>query len=505
MAEGPYLLGVDYGTESCRVGIFQADGTPLALASQEHALHHPRPGWAEQDPDQWWAGLVAACNHAMRDSGVSPDAIAGMAVDATSATVLAVDANGRHLRPAIMWMDLRATDEANEIEQSGHRALKYNGQGPVPAEWGLPKVMWLRRHEPEVYDNAAHIVDATDWLVNKLTGEWAGTVNIAAGKYYHDRDIGGFPQDLLDNIGLDGFVDKYPQPIVDITHVTGELTGPAAHELGLRAGIPVAQGGMDGYMGALGLGVVAPGSMAMITGSSHAMIGQAADPIYGRGFYGAFTDALIPGAYTVEAGQSSSGSIVAWFKNRFAGDIRVEAEQRGVGIYDLLNERASDVPIGSDGLICLDYFQGNRSPYTDPLARGMLWGLTLSHTPGHVFRAIIEGICFGTENILREMRDDGYRPNETIVAGGPTNSKLWMQMHADVSNVPLSITRTGAYAPVVGSAMCAAVGAGVHPDLQTAAEEMIEVERTIEPDEKAHERYQFYFERYVRGYHQMKA
>lgn len=504
MAQGPYLMGVDYGTESCRVGIFEPDGTAVVTATEGYDLTHPRPGWAEQDPDDWWAALVTASNQAIDESGVSPDAIAGLSIDATSATVLAMDANDRHMRPAIMWMDVRASEEAHRIEQTGHAALKYNGYGAVSAEWGLPKAMWLKEHEPDTYRDAAHIVDCGDWVVNRLTGEWAGSINFAASKYYYDRDTGGFPESLFSELDIGDLLDKYPKNIVDTSQVTGELTGTAAEELGLRAGIPVAQGGIDAYTGALGLGVVEPGNLALITGSSHVMIGQAAEPIHGRGFWGAYTDALIPGEYTVEAGQASTGSIVAWFKNRFAGDARADAEQRGVDPYDILNELAAEVPIGSDGLVVLDYFQGNRSPYTDPLARGMMWGLTLSHTPGHVFRAILEGVCFGTENIFREMRDDGFRFTETIVAGGPTKSALWMQMHADVSNLPLSITRSGDVAPVLGSAMLAAVGAGIHPDIQTAAREMVHVERTVEPDADAHEEYQFYFERYVKAYHQMK-
>lgn len=504
MAQGPYLMGVDYGTESCRVGIFEPDGTAVTFSSRVHELTHPRPGWAEQDPDQWWDGLVAATNEAIAESGVPPDAIAGISVDATSATVLAMDSNDRHLRPAIMWMDVRASDEAERIAGTDHPMLKYNGYGAVSAEWGIPKAMWLKEHEPEVYRDAAHIVDAGDWVVNRLTGEWAASVNMAAAKYYHDRDEGGFPEDLFDQLGIADILDKFPEEVVDTTHVTGELTSAAAEELGLAPGIPVAQGGIDAYMGALGLGVVEPGTMALITGSSHVMIGQAAEPIHGRGIWGSYTDALIPGEYTVEAGQASTGSVVAWFKNRFAGDVRAEAEQRGVDPYDILNDMAADVPIGSDGLIVCDYFQGNRSPYTDPLARGMFWGLTLSHGPAHVFRAILEGVCFGTENIFRTMREGGFTPTETIVAGGPTKSPLWMQMHADVSNLPLSITRSGDVAPVLGSAMLAAVGAGVHPDIQTAAREMVHVERTIEPDADAHEQYQFYLDRYVRAYEQMR-
>jgi ribulose kinase len=291
--------------------------------------------------------------------------------------------------------------------------------------------------------------------------------------------------------------------MLELGSVAGELRRKAAEEMGLEAGTPVAQGGVDAFVGALGLGVVEPARLALITGSSHVMIGQAARPLHGQGIFGAFTDALIPGQYTVEGGQVSTGSVVAWFKNRFASIAVAEAKRRDVDPYEVLNEMAREVPLGSDGLVVLDYFQGNRTPYTDPLARGMMWGLSLSHSPGHIFRAIMEGICYGTEHVFRTMREHGFKPTETVVAGGPTKSELWMQMHADVSNVPISLTREGESA-VLGSAMLAAVGAGVYPDIQTAAQNMVHIERTLEPDPERHEAYSFYVDRYIETYPQMR-
>ncbi|MDQ6949603.1 MAG: FGGY-family carbohydrate kinase, partial [Actinomycetota bacterium] len=316
-------------------------------------------------------------------------------------------------------------------------------------------------------------------------------------------DQGGFPESLFQAVGIEDLLEKYPQNLLDLGVVLGGLRKDVAEELGLRPDIPVAQGGVDAHMGALGLGVVEPGKLALITGSSHVMIGQSADPLHGRGFWGAYTDAMIPGQYTVEAGQASTGSVVAWFKNNFAGEAVAEAQRRGADPYVVLGEMAREVPIGSDGLIVLDYFQGNRTPHSDPLARGMIWGLSLSHGPGHVFRAIMEGICFGTEDIFRTLREQGYEPKSIVVSGGSTKSDLWMQMHADVSNVPISLTRVGE-GPVLGSAMLAAVGAGIYPDLQTAAEHMVHTERTVEPDPARHAEYEFYVDKYIETYPRMK-
>jgi FGGY-family pentulose kinase len=503
MADGPYLLGIDFGTGGARVGIFDAAGGPQGFSSVEFATTHPRAGWAEQDPNEWWSALVQATRGALEESGVSADDIVGISLDGTSATVVAADADGNALRPALLWMDVRAADQADRIANTAHPALKYNGYGAVSAEWGLPKAMWIKENEPDTWNSAVHVADEVDWVSARLTGEWAGNINSAASKFYHDRDEGGFPTDLFDQVGVPDLMDKYPTDIKDLGVVVGGLKADVAQELGLKEGTPVAAGGIDAYMGQLGLGVVEPGKIALITGSSHVMLGQAAKPIHGKGFWGSYTDALVPGQYTVEAGQVSTGSVVAWFKNNFGGAANAEAEKRGVDPYVILNEMAEKVAPGSEGLLVLDYFQGNRSPYTDPLARGQISGLSLVHGAGHVFRAILEGICYGTEHIFRALRDNGFEPRVNVVSGGPTKSELWMQLHADISNVPIAFTKVGE-GPVLGSAMLAAVGAGIHSDLKEASDKMVHTDRTIEPNQERHEQYQFYVDRYIEMYPKVK-
>ena len=329
MTEGPYLLGIDFGTGGARVGVFDTEGTPVVFNEQEFTLKHPRPGWAEQDPDQWWSCLVAAVNGAMDEGGIPPEEIAGISVDAASSTVLAMDEGDRHLRPAIMWMDVRASEQADRIARTGDNALKYNGYGAVSAEWGLPKALWIKDNEPDLYKNARHICDCGDWLIHRLTGVWTSSINMASSKYYYDRDEGGYPESLYDAVGGGDLLEKFPKDVLDLGVVAGGLRKGVAEEFGLKAGTPVGEGGVDAYVGALGLGVVEPGKMALITGSSHVMIGQTSEPIHDPGFWGAYTDAMIPGQYTVEAGQASTGSIVAWFKNQFAGDAAAEARGRG--------------------------------------------------------------------------------------------------------------------------------------------------------------------------------
>ena len=503
MAEGPYLLGIDYGTGGVRVGIFDREGNPLVFHGVEFGTSYPRPAWAEQSPDTWWSSLVRATRGALEKSGVAADDIAGIGVDTTAATLLAIDSNDRPIRPAIMWMDVRAAQQARRLEQTGDPSLKYAGYGSVSAEWGLPKALWIKENEPDTFKRATRLVEAADWLIHRLTGEWTGSINILAAKYFYDRDAGGYPTSLLDAVGGTDLLEKLPHNALDLGAVAGALRADAAAELGLRPGTPVAEGGIDAYMGALGLGLTEPGKMAFITGSSHVMIGQTAQPIHGQGFWGTYTDAMFPGQYTIEAGQVSTGSIVAWFKRNFGATVTAEAESRGVDPYIILGELARDLPPGSDGLVVLDYFQGNRSPYTDSSARGVITGLSLSHTVGHIFRAILEGICYGSEHIFQTFRSHDYVPTEILVSGGPTKSDLWMRMHADVSNVPITLTKV-TEGPVLGSAILAAAGAGIYPSVAEAAKGMVTVERTIEPDPVRHEEYRFFVDRYIETYPKLR-
>ncbi|MGH3145730.1 MAG: FGGY family carbohydrate kinase, partial [Rubrobacter sp.] len=236
MSEGSYVLGIDFGTESVRVGIFDPEGTPVVFAGEAYSLKHPRPGWAEQDPDEWWSCLVKATRRALEEGDVSPEEIAGLSVDATTCTVVALDRRDRVLRPAIMWMDVRAVDQALRVQQTEDPALKYNGFARVSAEWMPSKALWLKENEPDTYENAEHVCECLDWVTRRLTGEWTASINTASFRWYYDRNEGGFPESLYGALGLDDLLGKFPQQVLDMGEVVGGLRKEVAEELGLPAG-----------------------------------------------------------------------------------------------------------------------------------------------------------------------------------------------------------------------------------------------------------------------------
>jgi len=496
---GPFVLGIDMGTESVRAGLFDLAGRPLALEATTYKLSYPHSGWAEQDPDEWWAALIRSVRTVMSRTRVQPDQVMGISSDSTTCSIVALDASNVPLRPALLWMDVRAADQARRIAQSQDPARKYNGYGPVSAEWYPCKALWLKEQEPDTYRQSTHLVECTDWLTFKLTDRWTVNMNTASVRAYYDHDAGGWPQTFYAEIGLGDIFEKLPQDVLHLGERVGGLSPAAAKELGLQAGIPVAQGAGDAWAAQIGLNVTKPGSMALITGSSHVLTGQSAQPTSGKGFFGTYSDAVIPGQYTIEGGQASTGSIIKWFKDNFSKDVIAEAERYGIDCYHLLEQQTSKIPLGSDGLIVLDYWQGNRTPYVDPEARGIMWGFSLHHTAAHVYHAIQEGICYGTAHILKAMHAGGFDVTEFVACGGATRSRNWMQMHADVTGVPIALTAIGD-AATLGSAILAAVGAGAFPNIQEAASAMVHTLEVIQPNQQHHADYQFYLDTYIATY-----
>lgn len=499
----PYVMGIDAGTSSIRAAIFDLKGKIVIFRDESYPLYTPSPGWAEQRPEDWWDALCRASRRAIADSGINPADIAGISADTTSCTVVLLDNGMKPIRPAIMWMDVRASAQAKKIKSTGHSALKYNGYNNVTPEWMPCKALWLKENEPANYDRAEHIVDCIDWMMYRLTGRLTASINTVSARWYYDRRSGGWPHDFYDMIGLEDLIEKFPKDVLDMGSYAGRLSKAAAEDLGLVAGIPVGEGGADAYVGMLGLNVVEPGKMVMITGSSHAHLCLSNKEVHAPGIFGSYPDAIVPGLDLIEAGQVSTGSIVNWFKNNFCGDAAEAARQKGCSLYKLLDDEAVKLPVGSEGLIVLDYFQGNRTPYTDPDVRGIIYGLTLKHTPYHIFRAVIEGICYGTENIFRNFDTAGLRPKEIYISGGAAKSRWWLQAHADVSNVPVFIPEVSE-APCLGSAILGAVAAGAYGSVQEAAGKMVSYIDRVEPDLERHQQYKFYADKYIEMYPLLK-
>lgn len=489
-----HFLTADGGTESLRVRIYNLDGNCVASHAEPYETKFLAGARAEQNAEDWWSSLVKATQICLKEANLSGDAIDTMTYATTCCTVVALDKNGAPLRPALMWMDVRANKEAEAVLETGdpRLVLNSNGQGPVSAEWMIPKALWLKQNEPQIFDKAVTICEYQDYLTMRLTGERCASLNNVGLRWHYDNRDGGWATGIIDKLGMSELLDKWPSRVVAPGDVVGNLNATAAAELGLTTRTKLVQGGADALIGMIGLGVAKPGQLALITGSSHLQFGVTDSPLHAQGVWGSYADILYPERYIVEGGQTSTGSIINWFR-RLVGQIDL----------DELNEKAALLPPGSEGLIAQDHFQGNRTPYTDANSRGAFIGLTLSHEPHHIFRAIIEGICFGTRTILDSFKNGGYTSNEMTVGGGATASRLWMQIHADTAGIPVRIPAS-TDAPSMGSAILAAHGAGYFASIDEGIDAMVKPGIMIEPDPGAMAAYNGVYEQYRELYLALK-
>ncbi len=489
-------LTADGGTESLRARIYDLSGTCLGQKAVPYETKFSPGARAEQNPEDWWNALIAATAGAIADAGIDAAEIEAMCFATTCCTVVALDEHGRALRPALLWMDVRANAEADAVLATGDAALAINGagQGPVSAEWMIPKALWLKRNEPATFDAAHTICEYQDFLTLRLTGERCASLDNAGLRWHYDNRGGGWARGILAKLDLEALEAKWPARVVAPGQVVGTLTPHAAHALGLRQSVKVVQGGADALIGMIGLGVAQPGQLALITGSSHLQFGVTQAPLHAPGVWGAYPDIVYPGRWIVEGGQTSTGSIINWLRRLTGGTLDL-AE---------MNRQAEALEPGCDGLIVQDHFQGNRTPYTDPLSRGAIVGLTLAHEPQHIFRAIIEGIGFGTRAILDAFRAGGYASTEITVGGGATASRLWMQIHADTAGLPVRIPAS-ADAPSTGSAVLAAHGAGRFASIDEGITAMVRPGTSIDPRPREIALYDEIYQRYRALYPALKG
>ena len=522
-------MAVDGGTESIRACCFDAiDGTIIGQScASPYTTYHPQPGWAEQHPKDWYEQLGSSVRNAIQslpkedseedddDSSSSSYEICAICLDTTCCSVVVLDDMYEPLRPALLWMDARSALQTKEILKKckGDKALRINcgGEGPLSAEWMTPKSLWIYQNEPEIWNQANTICEYQDYLNYKLTGQMVASSCNAASRWHwngeecilnpeetNDDDkeknektkkktkpYPGRPLSMYKKLGISSLAEKLPQKCIPMGTVVGRLTKDAAQHLNLPIDLPVIQGGPDAFVGMIGLGCIHPGQLCLITGSSHLHCVVTSKPTTARGTWGAYRGAPLPGMNFAEGGQSSTGSIVRWAKNKvFQNDDDTDTLS-----YKELDEEASQILPGCDGLVALETFQGSRTPVTDPLARGALLGMTLSHTRGHMWRALMEGVCYGTKACIDGLSNAGHVADEIIIAGGTTRSPLWLQMHADVTGLPVVVCENGGDAPLLGCAILASLGVGIHESIEDAVKSMVRQERRVLPNDAISNQY----------------
>lgn len=485
------LLTIDLGTEGARVGAFTEDGTPLGTAHRPYSTHHPRPGWAEQDPRDWWAAITAATRQLLdSESCRAAGQVISIAAATTASTVAVVDATGAPLRPAILWMDARGAAESEQTARLSqqHPILAWSG-GSDAAEWLLPKAMWLKKHDPDTYESAARIVEAVDYLMFRLTGRWVGSQMNAVCKYNYDALNGRFPAELYAALGMEDLIGKLPDEIVAVGGVAGTLTEGAAADLAISGTPVVAVGGIDAHVSLLACGGRADGLVSIVSGTSSAFVTEVDAPTASKEIWGPYPNALTHNKWLVEGGQVTSGSVLKWTGESIMGVPRDD--------LPALIDRATAVDPGSHGLRALDYFMGNRTPHREARLRGAVVGLTLGTTKAELYRAMVEAVACGTRSVIDSFERSGVPCTRLVFSGGIERNSLWQQVTIDVLGRPAELV-IGENLTLRACAVIAATAAGIVPSLGAGSQLFAPKVRLLEPDPKRIAVYENTFGEYQR-------
>ncbi len=453
-----YLMGVDVGTSETKGVLVDFSGNVISSASNPHDLIIPRQGWAEHDPEvSWWGGLKSVVRSLLQSSGVSPDSIASFGCSTIAPCMVPMDEKGVALRNAVLYgIDTRATEEIAELNSSiGEEEIFSRCGNSLSSQSVGPKILWLRKNEPEIYEKAYKIGTGSTYLVARLTGEW-WIDHYTACNYVPCYDVAsqGWAEDLCSSV-VD--LDKLPS-IGWTSQVAGYVTEDAARETGLAVGTPVIVGATDAASEAVSVGVVEPGQMMLMYGSTLFMIQVTDSPVTDTRLWSA--PFLFPGTYSLMAGMATTGVLTKWFRDNCAVDLLEQESDGGVSAFSSLAGMASSVPPGSEGLVVLPYFSGERTPINDPMARGVVFGLTLSHRREHVYRAILEGVGHGVRHHVDLLREIGAEPREFRAVGGGTKNLPWLQMVSDICGIDQLVPPV-TFGASYGDAFLAGLGIGL--------------------------------------------
>jgi xylulokinase len=453
-----YTLGVDIGTFESKGVLVDGTGQVIASAARRHEMIVPQPGWAEHRPDQdWWGDFVFITRALLAESNVAPADIIAVACSAIGPCMLPVDGTGTPLMNGVLYgVDTRAHAEIEALNQQIGAATILDRCGNALTSQSVgPKILWLKNQRPELFAKTAKILTSTSYLVMKLTDEVVIDHYTAANfSPFYDAKTLDWTDDLAP-----GIVPRDMLPrLMWSTEIAGRISAAAAAETGLAAGTPVTAGTIDAAAEAVSVGVQTPGDMMMMYGSTIFIItltdARVRDPAL---WYAPW---LTPGTHASMAGLATSGTLTHWFRDQFARELtRDEA-------FGVLADEAAAAPPGAGGLLMLPYFSGERTPIHDPLAKGAFFGLNLTHTRGHMYRALIEGIAFGTRHVIETFQQAGQRPMRVLAVGGGTKNAQWLQATSDISGLDQVICEKTVGASFGNAFLAAcAVGAADYGDI----------------------------------------
>lgn len=468
MSTAKLLIGLDIGTTGAKAIVSDWHGKVLAQAGEEYPTHFPHPGWAEQEPEAWWLAARHVLGEVLAAPGVDAQSIAAIGVSCQAPSLVAVDAQGVPVHPALIWMDRRSEPQCDALRATVDEALitRING-GRIDPYFLAPKLLWLRDQAPDAYARCHTVLQANGYIVHKLTGAFSMDSSHGPLTLLFDTERQAWSPTLLDALQLDAA--KLP-PVVPCAEIVGTVTDAAAAATGLPAGTPVIAGMTDGTAAAIEVGLVHPGQAAEMTGQSTVLLVCSDTPYRGRDLFP--LGHAIPGLHLVVGAMVATGGALRWFRDHLGESEIAAAQQSGVDPFELLSQQAAQSPSGANRLIFLPYMYGERSPIWDSAARGVFFGLSLATTKGDLVRAIMEGAAYGLRHNVETAAVDGFPLATLACVGGGARSALWNQIKADVLQRPVSLPGAASGA-AMGDAIVAAVGVGLYPSIAEAVAAMV--------------------------------
>jgi len=493
-----YYLGIDVGTSGTKALVMDARAKVVATATGDHGIFAPRPGWSEQDPDEWWSATVKAVRAAVKKAKIDGKQIAGIGLSGQMHGLVITDGAGKPLRRSIIWNDQRTAAEAALIERTvgGPKKLISLVGNVAMTSFTLTKLLWVRRHEPRIYGRIKHFLLPKDYVRLKLTGEYVGEVSDMSGTLMLDQRKRNWSSKIISIFQLDK--DILP-PVVESHEVTGTLTKDVAAKLGLAEGTPVVGGGGDQPAGAVGNGVVAEGLTSATMGTSGVVFVHAkqykTDP---RGRIQTFCSS-VAGEYCMFGCILAAGGSFQWFRNVLGAVEIAEAKRKKIDPYELLTKQAAKATAGGDGLFWLPYLTGERTPHADPYARAGWIGIHAGTGRNELVRSVMEGATFAMNDAVTLLRERKLPIRQVRLSGGGARSAFWRQLQADIYGTTC-VTINSEEGPAYGVALLAAAGTGRFKDIREACKAGIKITRTIKPTPAAKKLYAKYYDQYRRLY-----
>jgi len=485
-----YMMGIDVGTTGTRAIIVRPDGHIVGAATGDHQpMKMAKPGWAEQEPEDWWRATLVAIRGALEQAQLKGSDIDAVGFSGQMHGVVLMDSTPAVLRPSLIWCDQRSQAQCDWITATvGAERLIKLVSNPALTGFSAPKLLWIRDEEPKTFERAAHFLLPKDFVRFRLTGEFATDVSDASGTLLFDVTNRRWSREMLSALDLDA---KLLPRAYESVEITGQITPEAAVLTGLSAGTPVVGGAGDQAASAVGNGIVEPGLTSATLGTSGVIFAYTEAPkLDPRGRIHTFCHA-VPGKWHVMGVTQGAGLSLRWFRDNFGASESWYARHTGADAYDLIINEAREIPPGSGGVLWLPYLMGERTPHLDAQARGMWFGLTAVHTRAHLIRSILEGVAFSLRDSIEIFRELKIPLEQIRSSGGGSRNFTWREIQADIFGMELVTLRTSEGSAFV-AALLAGVAAKTYSSVSEAAAEAIQVKESMTPlaeNVRAYDRY----------------